>query len=394
MSSFVTDTHYMNLALRLGRRNLGQTRPNPCVGCVIVCGNEIIGRGVTAKGGRPHAEALALAGTAARGATVYITLEPCAHHGKTPPCVEALIAAGISRAVIAIEDPDPRVAGKGIAGLREAGIAVTLGVCAEEAANDHAGFFQRVKTGLPAVTLKLATTRNGFMTRDSERWITGDLARQHGHLLRARHDAILVGIGTVLADDPLLNCRLAGQEGRDPVRVILDRDLRLPPESRVAQTAGQYRTIVFTKHRARTIPNIEIVSYDGTIENALQKLGGMGFTRVLAEGGYRVAQSLIEENLADTIYWYRAPLSASPLKARHNVCDLGLRNSPIFLDYGLSAARSIGADELRVYKRGQGCLQESSSIKAMSSASPKPRIGGWWSKPLSWICQKLKSAIR
>src|SRR5689334_20006331 len=217
------DLRSMRAALALARRGLGTVWPNPAVGCVIVSDGRVVGRGWTQPGGRPHGETEALrrAGEAARRATAYVSLEPCCHWGKTPPCVDALIAAGVRRVVVALEDPDPRVAGRGIARLRDAGVEVETGVCTEEAAEINAGFFCRLRLGRPLVTLKLATSLDGrIATRSGEsQWITGPPARERSHLLRATHDAILVGTETVIADDPQLTCRLPGLADRSPVRV-------------------------------------------------------------------------------------------------------------------------------------------------------------------------------
>src|SRR5437773_406942 len=223
--------------LALARRGLGRVWPNPAVGCVIARDGRILGRGWTQPGGRPHAEteALARAGAAAHGATAYVSLEPCCHVGRTPPCADALIAAGLSRVVVALEDPDPRVAGGGLARVRAAGIAVEAGLCAAEAAEINAGFFQRVRLGRPLVTLKLATSLDGRIATASgeSRWITGPAARERAHLLRAAHDAILVGTDTVIADDPQLTCRLPGLADHSPVRVVIDRQLRIPLDGQV-----------------------------------------------------------------------------------------------------------------------------------------------------------------
>src|SRR5690349_11673310 len=232
------DLEHMGAALSLAVRNLGQVWPNPAVGCVVVDAmGYVVGRGWTQRGGRPHAEteALAMAGERARGGTAYVTLEPCAHHGKTPPCVDALIAAGIARCVAALEDPDPRVSGGGFAKLREAGIEVEIGLLADAAREANVGFLTRVTTGRPFVALKLATSLDGrIATRSREsRWITGEEARAFGHLLRATHDAIAVGSGTVLADNPELTCRLKGLEDRSPVRLVFDRRGRVPTDSRI-----------------------------------------------------------------------------------------------------------------------------------------------------------------
>src|SRR3954463_14098838 len=220
------DTRFMALALTLGRRGLGNAWPNPAVGAVVVKDGVVVGRGWTQPGGRPHAEVEALrrAGEAARGATLYATLEPCSHHGKTPPCVDAIMTAGISRVVSALEDPNPEIAGQGHARLREAGVDVSLGVCADEARRAHAGHIRRVRDGRPHVTLKLAVSADGKARLAGRRpaTITGEAARAQVHLLRAMNDALRVGIGTAPADDPLLPCRLPGMESRSPVRVVLD----------------------------------------------------------------------------------------------------------------------------------------------------------------------------
>ena len=218
------DLLHMRAALALARRGLGNAWPNPAVGCVLVKEGRVIGRGWTQPGGRPHAETEALrrAGDAARGATAYVTLEPCSHHGRTPPCCEALAEAGIARVVMAMRDPDPRVNGRGLAMLRGAGIAVEEGLLEAEARALNAGFFRRIQAGMPVVTLKLASTLDGRIATASgeSRWITGAAARREVHALRARHDAILVGSGTVLADDPDLTCRIPGMERVPMLRVV------------------------------------------------------------------------------------------------------------------------------------------------------------------------------
>jgi diaminohydroxyphosphoribosylaminopyrimidine deaminase/5-amino-6-(5-phosphoribosylamino)uracil reductase len=232
----------MRLALSLGARGLGRVWPNPAVGCVIVKGGRVVGRGWTQDGGRPHAEtvALAQAGAAARGATVYVSLEPCDHHGQTPPCSEALVAAGVARVVVALTDPDPRVAGGGLQTLRKAGIEVLTDVCEAEARLAHRGFLSRVTQGRPMLTLKLATSSDGRIataTGESQ-WITGPEARRHVHAMRARHDAVLVGAGTARADDPSLTVRGLGI-AQQPVRVVLSRRLDLPENSALMRTAAQ-----------------------------------------------------------------------------------------------------------------------------------------------------------
>src|SRR5688572_22118674 len=233
----VRDLTHMRRALSLAHLGWGRTAPNPMVGAVVVRDDVVVGEGYHAEFGGPHAEVAALrqAGERARGATVYVTLEPCSHHGKTPPCAEALVAAGVKRCVAAIEDPDPRVSGRGLATLRDAGIAVETGVLADRARDLNAGFLTRVTKGRPLVALKLATSLDGrIATRAGEsRWITGEEARAYGHRLRATHDAIAVGSGTVLADDPELTCRIPGLEHRSPVRLVFDRRGRIPVTAKV-----------------------------------------------------------------------------------------------------------------------------------------------------------------
>ncbi len=240
------DRRFMQLALTLGRRGLGRTWPNPAVGAVVVKDGVVVGRGWTQPGGRPHAEpeALRRAGEAARGATLYVTLEPCSHVGKSPPCADAVIAAGIVRVVAAIEDPNPLVAGQGHARLRAAGIAVDVGLGADEAARDHAGHFRRVRDKRPHVILKLAVSTDDKIAAVGHKpvAITGEAAKTRVHLLRAQCDAILVGIGTVLADDPMLTCRLPGMAARSPVRMVLDRALRVPGNSRLVHSARHHAT--------------------------------------------------------------------------------------------------------------------------------------------------------
>ncbi len=231
----------MRAALALARRGLGTVWPNPAVGCVIVNEGRVVGRGWTQPGGRPHGETEALrrAGEAARGGTAYVSLEPCCHWGKTPPCTDALVSAGVQRIMVAMDDPDPRVAGDGIRRLRAAGLDVETGLCGTEAAEVNAGFLTRLRLGRPLVTVKLASSLDGrIATAGGEsQWISGPPARERAHALRADHDAIMVGIGTVLADDPQLTCRLAGLDSRSPVRMVIDRNLRIPATARLIADA-------------------------------------------------------------------------------------------------------------------------------------------------------------
>ena len=315
----------MRAALGLARRGLGTVWPNPSVGCVLVSAGRVVGRGVTASGGRPHAEtqALAQAGAAARGATAYVTLEPCSHHGQTPPCADALIEAGIARAVIAIEDPDPRVAGRGIAALRKAGIETEIGCGAELARELNAGFFKRIELGRPLVTLKMATSLDGRTAthRGESQWITGEPARAFGHLLRAEHDAILIGSGTALSDDPRLDCRLPGLEGRSPLRVVVDGHLVMPLTSKLVAGAKDRPLWVLTRPdnpparlSALAECGAEVIelpmSREGRVDLAagLKVLGERGLTRLLVEAGGHLAAALLRAQLVDRLVWIQAPI--------------------------------------------------------------------------------------
>lgn len=296
---------------------MGRVAPNPAVGCVIVSPEgHIVGRGWTQPGGRPHAEAVALAaaGKGARGATAYVTLEPCAHLGQTPPCADALIAAGVARVVAAVTDPDPRVSGKGFAKLESAGISLTRDVVREEAVFLNEGFFARIKYGRPLVALKSAESADGFVSKPgADKWITGERARAHAHLLRAQYDAIMVGIGTVLADDPMLTCRLPGMEDRSPLRVVLDTHLRLPLVSKIAQTAREHPTLLFTsKKDAPSIGDITIIPVDAANDRVdlaavLNELAQRGITRVLVEGGPTLENTFLDADLADRVHLFRSP---------------------------------------------------------------------------------------
>jgi len=314
-----TDSAFMSLALALGRRGLGNTWPNPAVGAVIVREEGgvpvIVGRGWTQPGGRPHAEVEALrrAGDAARGATLYATLEPCSHHGKSPPCADAIIAAGIARVVSALEDPNPEVAGQGHARLRAAGIAVDVGLLADEARRAHAGHIRRIVDGRPHVTLKLAVSADGKVGAAGRRpvAITGEAVRARVHMMRAMNDAILVGIGTALADDPQLSCRLPGMEKRSPVRVVLDTRLRLPVGSALAKSARETPVWVVAAPdaspqaaqalRDQGVEVLHASALMGRLDVAavLEVLAERGITRLMVEGGPTIAASFVAADLAD-----------------------------------------------------------------------------------------------
>ena len=308
-------------ALRLAARGLGNVWPNPAVGCVIVAQGRIVGRGWTQPGGRPHAEAVALAqaGPLARGATAYVTLEPCAHHGKTPPCADALIAAGVARVVSALTDPDPRVAGQGHALLRAAGVSVSEDILGPQARSLNAGFLKRVTQGLPFVTLKLATTLDGRIATASgeSRWITGAQARRAVHAQRMAHDAVMIGTGTARADDPDLSVRDLGA-AHQPVRIVLDARLSHSPTSRLGQTARQ--TPVWLLHTASAAAPARAAWTDTgailietpaagrhiALRPALQALAAQGLTRIFCEGGATIAAALIAENLIDALSLYQS----------------------------------------------------------------------------------------
>jgi len=315
----------MRAALTLAARGLGQVAPNPAVGCLVVKDGRVVGRGWTQPGGRPHAETEALrqAGKAAAGATVYVSLEPCAHHGKTAPCAEALVAAGVARVVVALEDPDPRVAGRGLDLLQQAGIAVTVGVARGQAERLNAGFLKRIIKGQPLVVLKLATSLDGRIATHSghSQWITGELARRRAHLLRARADAILVGSGTAVSDNPRLDVRLPGLEGRRPLRVVIDGRLRLPLTHDLVARAAAVPTLLVThdgneaaRLQAYQDAGVEVVQVatdaDGhvSLDATLSLLGERGITRLLVEGGGHLAASLLRGGLIDRLAWFQAPL--------------------------------------------------------------------------------------
>jgi diaminohydroxyphosphoribosylaminopyrimidine deaminase/5-amino-6-(5-phosphoribosylamino)uracil reductase len=367
--SKAADQRFMQLALTLGRRGQGRTWPNPAVGAVVVRDGVIVGRGWTQAGGRPHAEpvALAQAGEAARGATLYVTLEPCSHVGKSPPCTDAVIAAGIKRVVSAIEDPNPEVAGQGHARLRAAGIAVEIGLGAAEAAHDHAGHFRRVRDGRPHVILKLAVSADDRIAAAGHTpvAISGEAAKARMHLLRAQCDAILVGIGTVLSDDPLLTCRLPGMEARSPVRVVLDRALRISGTSRLVHSARATPLWVMTSNLAEAPAAMKLGAAGAQVirvattaapppgldlSAVLQALAQRGITRLLVEGGARVAASFVAAGLVDEFWLLRGPeaIGAGGVAALDALPLTSITQSPAFR---VRASESLDKDTLTVYER-------------------------------------------
>lgn len=361
------DLRFMQLALALGRRGLGRTWPNPAVGALIVKDGVIVGRGWTQPGGRPHAEVEALrrAGEAARGATLYVTLEPCSHFGRSPPCADAVVAARLARVVSAIEDPNPEVAGRGHAKLRAAGIAVDVGLCAAEAARDHAGHFRRIRDKRPHVILKLAVSADDKIAAHGNKpvAISGEAARTRVHLLRAQSDAILVGIGTVKADDPLLTCRLPGMAARSPVRVVLDRALRISGDSRLVHSARETPLWVMTSDLAEApaavklgaagAQVIRVASSASTgldLPAVLHALAEKGITRLLVEGGARVANSFVAAGLVDEIWLLRGPdaIGADGVPALDAMPLAAITQSPAF---SLRASETLGKDSLMIYER-------------------------------------------
>ncbi|MBE7636918.1 bifunctional diaminohydroxyphosphoribosylaminopyrimidine deaminase/5-amino-6-(5-phosphoribosylamino)uracil reductase RibD [Sneathiella sp. P13V-1] len=355
----------MKMALQLARRGLGQVAPNPAVGCLIVKDNLVVGRGHTQVGGRPHAEVVALseAGDHAKGATAYVTLEPCSHHGKTPPCAEALINAGVARVVVAMGDPDERVDGDGVEMLRDAGVEVTVGVLQKQALENNLGFVLNRTISRPKVMLKTATTLDGKIATHTgnSQWITGPDARRFGHMLRAKNDAIMVGIGTVLADDPRLDCRIPGLENRSPIRIVADTRLRLPLTSELVKTANEIPVWVLTlkgnaPERIDALEDlgvkvIELCAGESgypDMSEALNVLSEAGITRLLVEGGSHLQASLVKEDLVDELYWFRA----SKLVGGDGISvlqSLGLDLIADAVSMKLADHRQLGDDRLEIY---------------------------------------------
>ncbi|MEJ8559940.1 bifunctional diaminohydroxyphosphoribosylaminopyrimidine deaminase/5-amino-6-(5-phosphoribosylamino)uracil reductase RibD [Yoonia sp. GPGPB17] len=357
-----TDARFMALALMLGRRGRGRVWPNPAVGCVIVKDGQIVGRGWTADGGRPHAEVIALAqaGTAANGATVYVTLEPCAHHGKTPPCSDALIAAKVARVVIAADDPDERVNGRGIAMLRNAGVQVDCGVGNAEAVRDHAGFLSRITQRRPFVTLKLAGTLDGRIataTGESQ-WITGPAARRMVHMMRATHDAVMVGAGTVRADDPSLTVRGLGIV-QQPVRVVVSRAMKIPATNQLAKTASDTPVWLchgtgadvadWTAMGAISLP-CAIVAKQVDPQAVMTTLADQGITRVFCEGGGMLAASLLNAGLVDQLVVFSAG-AAIGAEGTPMLSAMGVDKLADAAQFALESVRPVGSDICHIWTK-------------------------------------------
>ena len=358
------DERFMALAFALGRRGLGATWPNPAVGAVIVKDGIILARGWTQNGGRPHAEVEALrrAKKKAQGATMYVTLEPCSHQGKTPPCSDFIIKAGIARVVSALEDPNPEVAGEGHARLRAKGIAVDIGLGADEALHAHAGHIARIRKNRPQVMLKLALSKDGKTGLAGRKpvVITGEEARERVFQMRSQHDAILVGIGTILSDNPQLNCRLPGMIARSPVRVVLDAQLRLPLATAVVATVSETPTWVFTSHKASGIA-ADILQQRGCrvfrvddskgrldLDAVLKVLSGEGITRLMVEGGPTVAASFVAADLVDEAALMRGDktIGADGIDALEGMDLTALTGS-----LRSCGSQQLGADTLETFER-------------------------------------------
>lgn len=353
------DRRFIAAAIRLGAAGLGTTWPNPSVGAILLKDYKVLAHGRTQKGGRPHAErvALAQAGAAARGATLAVSLEPCSHHGKTPPCADAIVDAGVAKALSPIEDPNPLVGGRGYRRLQEAGIAVCTGEFADEARRAHAGHTARVTKGRPLVCLKLAVSRDDAIGRAGERQVrvTGDIARRHAQALRSRYDAILVGRATVEADDPELTCRLPGLEGRSPVRVVLDSGGRLGRDHRVFNTDAPTWVLCTggPDDAAGRVRGLRVAPGPAgglDLQAALRRLAQEGITRVLVEGGAKTARALLEVDLVDEALLFRSPaaLGGDPVPALAGLPLTVLEASEKFRRID---RRRFGVDILSRYER-------------------------------------------
>lgn len=359
MSSCSADVRWMRLALHLGARGLGTTWPNPSVGCVIVNDNHVVGRGWTQPGGRPHAERMALdqAQTAAQGATAYVTLEPCAHIGQTTPCADALIERGIARVVAALQDPDPRVSGQGFRKLEKAGVKITTPFMATEARTTHIGFLKRITENRPMVTLKLAGSIDGkIATQTGEsQWITGPEARHYVHYLRATHDAVMIGKGTSVADNPDLTVRLAGLKNRSPVRIVIDSHLSTPANNQLGRSAydvpvwlchgpkAQKESIKQWENTGATVLHCNVNGNLISIKEALTQIAEKGITRLLCEGGGKLGASLIKAGCVDRLIVFSAGLTVGN-EGIENLGALHVRQLSKTAKFQIVSHRQIGND--------------------------------------------------
>lgn len=350
----------MRTAQALAQRGLGRVWPNPSVGCVIVKDNVVIGRGFTADGGRPHAETLALkqARAQAKSADVYVTLEPCAHHGQTPPCAQSLIDSGVKRVIIGTQDPDPRTAGRGVEMLKSAGIEVVTSILEKECSALNAGFFNRIKQNRPFITLKMACSLDGKVATKTgqSQWITGKESRAHVHLQRARHDAVLAGIGTVRADDPLLTARVPGID-HNTVRIILDSKLGIDPQSTLVKSAKECPLWIFFDPDSITPEPEQIVSESGAklfqipphnLVSVLEEVAKQGITRLFVEGGASVHSAFLKAGLFDQIMIYRSPVIIGEGKSIFSALTIErLQDAPRLQ---CIKKQSLGQDSLEIYE--------------------------------------------
>ena len=353
------DRHFMRNALNISLRGIGNTWPNPSVGAVVVKNNQIISRGWTQPGGKPHAEIVALKKNLF-GATLYTTLEPCSHHGKTPPCVDQIIKSKINRVVIGLKDPNPKINGEGIRKLKKKKIKVTIGVLQKEIKKVHSGFFYKIKKNKPFIASKIAISKNGKMINLNNEWITSEVSRKYGNFLRSKYDGIITGINTVLKDNPLLNCRHYGMEKLSPVRFILDSNLRIKESLKIVKTAKDIRTYVFTnKNNKEKILKlkklglkIKIMSTNLEkidLKKAIYVIAKMGFNNVLLESGPNLTAAFLRNNLINKIYYFQ---SNNIIKSNEVTLMESLKKKRIEnLNFKHLSSKNINGDILKIYEK-------------------------------------------
>ena len=354
------DRHFMKNALNISLRGIGNTWPNPSVGVVVVKNDQIISRGWTQPGGKPHAEIVALKKKNFFGATLYTTLEPCSHHGKTPPCVDQIIKSKINRVVIGLKDPNPKINGKGIRKLKKKKIKVTIGVLQKEIKKIHSGFFYKIKKNKPFIASKIAISKNGKMINPKKEWITSEVSRKYGNFLRSKYDAIITGINTVLKDNPLLNCRHYGMENLSPVRFILDSNLRIKENLKIVKTAKDIRTYVFTnKNNKEKIMKLKKLGLKIKILNknlekidlkkAMFVIAKMGFNNVLLESGPNLNSAFLKNNLINKIYYFQ---SNNIIKSNEITLMESLKKKRIEnLNFKHLSSKNINGDILKIYEK-------------------------------------------
>ena len=358
--SSARDRYFMRNALNISLRGIGNTYPNPSVGVVIVKNNQIISRGWTQPGGVPHAEIIALKEKKFSGATLYTTLEPCSHYGKSPPCVDRIIKSKIKRVVIGLKDPNPKVNGKGIKKLRKKKIKISVGILQNEIKKIHSSFFHKIKKKRPFVSSKIAVSRNGKMINKNKKWITSKDSRMYGNFLRAKFDAVITGINTVIEDNPLLNCRQPNMENLSPARFILDSKLKIKETFKIVKTAKNIKTYVFTntnnkkkiiklKKYGMIIKFLDQNQERINLKKALYEIGKMGFINVLLEAGPNLNTAFLKYNLINKIYYFK---SNEIIKSNIIPSEKILNTKNIeSLKFKLLSYRNIGNDTLRVYEK-------------------------------------------